>query len=63
MQIVGQSNYDEEKKKRIMTSQYTRGSVTSLYDFGRVFGRHLDTFLLGSHNFMVMALGLCVKWP
>ena len=20
-------------------------------------------FLLGSHNFMVMALGLCVKWP
>jgi hypothetical protein len=23
----------------------------------------LDTFLLGSHNLMVMALGLCVKWP
>ena len=20
-------------------------------------------FLLGSHNFMVTALGLCVKWP
>ena len=20
-------------------------------------------FLLGSHNFTVMALGLCVKWP
>ena len=20
-------------------------------------------FLLGSHNFMVMALGSCVKWP
>ena len=26
---------------------------------GTIFG----TFLLGSHNFMITALGLCVKWP
>jgi hypothetical protein len=28
-----------------------------------VLGRPLDTFLLGSHLFMVTALGSCVKWP
>ena len=28
-----------------------------------VLGRPLHTFLLGSHNFMVTALGSCVKWP
>ena len=37
-----------------MISHYTWGSVTTLFDF-RGF--------LASHNFMVMALGLCVKWP
>jgi hypothetical protein len=26
-------------------------------------GGFLDTLLLGSHNFMVAALGPCVKWP
>jgi hypothetical protein len=37
-----------------MISHYTRGSVTTLHDFGgMVFGH----FLLGSHNFMVTALG------
>ena len=46
-----------------MTSHYTWGSVTTLHDVGGVFRRPLDTFLLGSHNFMVTALGLCVKWP
>jgi hypothetical protein len=46
-----------------MTSQYTWRSMTTLHDFGGVLGWPLDTFLLGSHNFMVMALGSCVKWP
>ena len=46
-----------------MTSQYTWGSVTTLHDCGGVLGRPLDTFLLGSHNLMVTALGSCVKWP
>jgi hypothetical protein len=32
------------------TSHYTWGIVSTLHD-------------LGSHNFMVMALGSCVKWP
>ena len=27
-----------------MTSHYTRGSVTTLHDFGGVLGRPLDTF-------------------
>ena len=36
--------------------------MTTLRDFGSVLGRALDTFF-GSHKFMVMALGLCVKWP
>ena len=42
-----------------MASHYTRGSMTTLHDFGGVLGR----FLLGSHNFMVTALGSSVKWP
>jgi hypothetical protein len=47
-----------------MASQYTRGSVTTLqHEFGGVLGRHLDTFLSGTHNYMVTALSLCVKWP
>ena len=28
-----------------------------------VLERPLGTFLLGSHNLMVTALGLCVEWP
>ena len=35
--------------------------MTTLHDFGGVSGRPLDTFYLGSHNFMVAAIGLCVK--
>ena len=31
--------------------------------FWRCLGTAFEHFLLGSHNFMVMALGLCVKWP
>ena len=41
-----------------MTSHYTWGSMTALHDC-----EGSDTFLLGSHNFMVMALGSCAKWP
>ena len=37
--------------------------MTTLHDFGGVLGRPLDTFLSGSHNFVVTALGSCVKWP
>ena len=40
-----------------MTSHCTGGSVTTIHDFGGVLGRPL-----GSHNFMVMAPGSCVKW-
>ena len=32
--------------------------MTTLQDFGGVLGWPLDTFLLGSHNFMVTTLGL-----
>ena len=46
-----------------MASHYTWGSVTTVHDFGGVLGRPLDTFIWGSHNFMVTALGSCVKWP
>jgi hypothetical protein len=35
--------------------------MTTLHDFGGVLGRPLDTFLGGSHNPMVTALGLCLK--
>ena len=42
-----------------MTSHYTWGTVTTLHDLGTAF----EHFLLGSHNFMVTALGSCVKWP
>jgi hypothetical protein len=37
--------------------------VAALHGFGGVLKQPLDNFLSGSHNFMVMALGLCVKWP
>jgi hypothetical protein len=46
-----------------MTSHYTWESVTTLHDVGGVLGWPLDTFLLGSHNCMVTALGSRVKWP
>jgi hypothetical protein len=37
-----------------MTSHYAWGRVTTLHDCGGVLGRRpLDTFLLGSHHFMV----------
>ena len=37
--------------------------MTTLHDFGGVLGRPFGHFLLGCHNFMVTALGSCVKWP
>jgi hypothetical protein len=41
----------------------TWGSVTTLRDFGECVGMAtFGHFLLGSHNFMVMALGSCMKW-
>ena len=46
-----------------VTSHYNWGSVTTLHDFGGVLGRPLDTFLLGSHKFMITAFSSCVKWP
>jgi hypothetical protein len=46
-----------------VTSHYTRGSVTTLHDFGGVLGRTLDTFFWALTYFMVTALGSCVKWP
>jgi len=46
-----------------MASHYTWESVTTIHDLKGVLGRPLDTFLLGSHNFMVTALESCVKWP
>jgi hypothetical protein len=46
-----------------MTSHYTWGSGSTLHKFGGVLGAAFGHFLLGSHIFMVTALGLCVKWP
>ena len=47
-----------------MSSHYTWGSVTTLHKFGGVLGRTaFGHFLVGSHNFMVTALGSYVKWP
>ena len=47
-----------------MTSHYTWGPVTPRHASGGVLGRRpLDTFLLGSHNFTVTALGSWLKWP
>ena len=45
-----------------MTSHYTWEFVTTLHDFGCL-GTAFGHFLSGSHEFMVMALGSCVKWP
>ena len=36
--------------------------MTTLYDFGRCCGTAVGHYLLGSHNFIVTALGSCVKW-
>jgi hypothetical protein len=44
-----------------MASHNPRGSVTILHDFGGVLGRPLDILFWGSHNFMVIAHGLCVS--
>ena len=45
-------------------SHYTQGFVTTLHTwFGRCVGTAFKHFLLGSHNFMVTVLGLCVTWP
>ena len=46
-----------------MSSHYTWGPVTTLHDIGGGLGTAFGHFLLGSHNFMVTALGSCVKWP
>ena len=46
-----------------MTSHYTWGSVITTTWFWRCVGTAFGDFLLGSHNFMVMALSSCVKWP
>ena len=51
------------RARSYMTSHDTWRSVTTLHDFGHVLGRPLVTLFLGSHNFMVTALGSCVKWP
>ena len=45
-----------------MTSHYTWGTLTTLHDFEGVLGWPLDTFFRAL-NFVVMALGLWVKWP
>jgi hypothetical protein len=49
--------------KSHLTSHDTWGSVTTLHEFGSVFGTNFGHFLLGSHNVMVTALASCVKWP
>jgi hypothetical protein len=42
----------------------THDRTTKLHGVGGVLGRRpLGHFLVGSHNFMVTALGSCVKWP
>ena len=46
-----------------MTSHYTWGYGTTLHDFGGGVETAFGHFLLGSHKFMIMALGSCVKWP
>ena len=46
-----------------MTSHYTWECVTTLHDFEGVLEPALGHFHLGSHHFVVTALGSCVKWP
>ena len=45
-----------------MTSHYTRGPVTTLHLIVEVTWDGLWSLLVGSHNFMVTALGSCMKW-
>ena len=45
-----------------MTSHYTKGPWPHYMILDVVLGRPLD-ISLGSHNFMILALGLCVKCP
>ena len=45
-----------------MASHYTWGSVTTQHDFWRCVGMAFRHFLLDFDNFMVAALGSCVKW-
>ena len=37
--------------------------MTILHDFGGVLGTAFGHVLFGSHSFMLMVLGSCVKWP
>ena len=46
-----------------MPSHYTWGSMSILHDFERCLGTTFGHFLLGSQNFMIIALGSFVKWP
>jgi len=46
-----------------MTSHYTWGSRDHTTWVWRRVGTAFGHFLVGSHNFMVTALGSCVKWP
>ena len=46
-----------------MTPHSTWKSVTTPHEVGGVLEQAFGHFLLGSHNFMVSALGSCVKWP
>ena len=46
-----------------MASYYTRGPVTTPYMIWEVSWDGFEHFCLGSHNFMVTALGGCPKWP
>ena len=46
-----------------MASYYTWGSVTTYMILEVCSERPLDTLCLGCHNYMVTALGPCVKWP
>jgi hypothetical protein len=51
------------KAQSHMTSHYTWRSMSTRHDFGGGVGTAIGHFLLGSHNFMVTALGSCVKCP
>ena len=51
------------KAQSHMTSHHTWESVITLHGFGGALGRLLDALLSGSQNFVVKALGSCVKWP
>jgi hypothetical protein len=46
-----------------MTSQLHLGVRDHMTWFWRCVGMAFGRFLLGPHNFMVVTLGSCVKWP